>query len=177
MEGQERIGEAFQRNARALSLRPSLGQGTAVTRVRVMEGATCEITDGPWTLTADMGEKSGGSNEGPNPGVLGRATLGSCLAINYVMWAARLGFPLASLEVEIQADYDARGYHGLDDVTPGYEEIRYVVRVGSDAPEEEVVAFLDEADAHCDFLHVFRDPQRVHREVEITETATTEASP
>ena len=176
MKGDERIREAFERNTKALSLKPSLGRGTATTRVRVVEGATCEITDGPWSLTADMGEKSGGADRGPNPGVYGRATLGSCLAINYVMWATRLDFPLESLEVEVQADYDARGYHGLDDVVPGYEEIRYVVRVGSTAPEEEVVAFLDEADRHCDFLHVFRDPQTVKREVEVVEAMPEEAT-
>ena len=78
---------AFERNAKALSLRPTLGIGTATTTVRVRDGLTCEIEDGPWKLTADMGEKQGGGNQGPNPGVLGRGALGSCLAMSYVMWA------------------------------------------------------------------------------------------
>ena len=170
MKGEEKIKRAFERNARAMSLRPSIARGTAVTRVRVTEGVTCEIEDGPWRLTADLGEKSGGDDRGPNPGVLGRASLGTCLAASYVMWAAKLGVPLAGLEVEIQADYDGRGYHGVDDVPPGYEEIRYVVSVVSDAPEDEVMRMMDESDAHCDFLHVFSEPQTVRREVRLTTT-------
>jgi len=35
----------------------------------------------------------------PTPGVLGRAALGSCLAIGYMMYAAKTGVPLAGLEV------------------------------------------------------------------------------
>lgn len=170
-ETMERIRRAFERNTKALSLKPTLGRGTAVTRVTMREGLTLEVTDGPWKLAVDMGEKSGGNNTGPNPGVLGRAALGSCLTINYLLWAARLGVPLRSLEVEVQADYDSRGYHGVGNVTPGYNEIRYVVRVGSDAPEADVMRWLDEADAHCDYLFVFSKPQTVRRSVELNPPA------
>ena len=167
MQGEEKIKRAFERNARAMALRPSIARGTAVTRVRVTQGLTCEIEDGSWKLTADLGEKSGGENAGPNPGVLGRAALGSCMAVSYVMWAAKLEVPIDALEVEIQADYDARGYHGVDGVPPGYEEIRYVVTVVSEASDDRVVKMLDVADAHCDFLHVYARPQKLVREVRI----------
>lgn len=168
MKGEQKIKTAFERNAKALSLRPALGQGTAVTRVRLKEGLTCEIEDGKWKLTVDMSEKSGGDDRGPNPGVLGRATLGSCLAIGYTVWAAKLGIPLESLEVEVQADYDSRGYHGVDNVTPGYKQIRYIVSIESPAPEDQIIRFLDTADSYSDFLYVFAKPQDVIREVRIT---------
>lgn len=167
MKGQERIKQAFERNARALELRPSIGQGTAVTRVRLVEGMRCEIDEGDWKLATDMGEKSGGSSSAPNPGILGRAALGSCLAVGYAMWAAKLGVPLDRLEIEVQADYDARGYHAVDEVEPGYSEIRYVVTVESDAPESDIRAMLDRADAVSDYLHVFQRPQTVRRETRI----------
>lgn len=162
---EDTIKTAFERNTRALALRPSIGRGTAVTRVRVREGLTCDIEEGAWRLTADMAPKSGGKDAGPNPGILGRAALGSCLAIGYVLWAAKRGVPLTSLEVEVQTDYDSRGMHGVDGVKPGYEEIRYVVRVESNAPEAEVLRVIEEADTHSDFLHVFRDPQKIRREI------------
>lgn len=167
MEGEERVRTAFERNAQALRLRSSLGRGTAVTRVRLREGLTCEIEEGRWKFVADMGPKSGGSDEGPNPGVLARAALGSCLAMGYMMWATRLGIPLSSLEVEVHADYDSRGYHGVNDVKPGYSQIRYVVSIESDATEERIMNLLDEADAHSDFLNVFAEAQDVRREVRI----------
>jgi uncharacterized OsmC-like protein len=168
----EHIRTTFERNARALELRPAFGQGTAVTRARVRDGLTCEIEDGAWKFTADLSPKSGGNDRGPNPGILGRAALASCLAIGYVLWAARRGLPLSALEVDVQADYDSRGMYGVGGIAPGYREIRYVVSVESTAAEEEVLRVLDEADAHSDFLHVFRYPQNVTREVRIhTEAA------
>jgi uncharacterized OsmC-like protein len=167
MEWMEKIRTAFERNAKALSLRPSLGQGTAVTTVRMREGLTLEVEESPWKFTVDMGTKSGGNNAGPNPGVLARGALGTCLAVSYILWAAKRGLPLRSLEVEVQTDYDARGYHSVSDVRPGYKGIRYIVRVESDAPEAEVMRMLDEADAHCDNLFLFADAQSITRQVQL----------
>jgi uncharacterized OsmC-like protein len=94
-----------------------------------------------------MTDAYGGSNAGPNPGVYGRGAVGSCLAIGYSMWAARLGIPIASLEVEVQADYDARGELAVSDsVRPGYLAMRYIVTVESSAPRDDIIRMLDSAD-------------------------------
>jgi uncharacterized OsmC-like protein len=167
MTGEEKIRTAFERNAKALTLRSWIGQGTAVTKVRVREGLTCDIEEGSWKLTADMGEKHGGNNAGPNPGTLGRAALGSCLAIGYMMWAAKLGVPIASLEVEVQADYDSRGEYGVADVNPGYRQVRCIVTVESDAPEADILQVLDQADAHSSYFDVFSRGQDLRREVQL----------
>src|SRR5882672_5952296 len=113
MENSENLRGILERNVKAVSIRPSIGQGTATTRVRLKPGLECEIEEGAWKLTAGVGEKSGGTNAGPNPGILGRGALGSCLAIGYAMWAARLGVPIESLDVEVEADYDRRGELGV----------------------------------------------------------------
>lgn len=166
MDNQERIRTAFERNAKALTLKPSIGQGTAVTRIRVCDGLACTVEEGPWKFNIDMAEKHGGTGTAPNPGVYARAALGGCLAIGYSMWAARRGVPIASLEVEIQADYDGRSEYGVDDsLVPGYLEIRYIVTVESEASEDDVLRVLDEADAHSSILHVFARPQPMRREV------------
>jgi uncharacterized OsmC-like protein len=167
MSSQERIKSTSERNERALGLKSTLGQGTAVTKARILEGLTCEVEEGPWKLTVDMSEKSGGNNSGPNPGILGRGALGSCLAISYAMWAARLGVPVQSLEVEIHADYDSRGMYGVDGVSPGYKGIRYLVKIETTAQESEVLAMMDQADAHSPYLSVFSEPQDLNREVRI----------
>lgn len=168
MNTQETIKRAFERNGRALELRPAMGQNTAKTKVNVREGYTCDVEDGDWKLTVDMAEKAGGANLGPNPGVFGRSALGACLAIAYTSFAAKREVPLLSLEIEIEADYDARGEHGVGDVRCDYSEIRYTVAVESPASEAEVLAVLDEAENHCPFLHIFRNPQQVRRIEQIT---------
>jgi uncharacterized OsmC-like protein len=163
----ESVRTAFERNEKALRLRPYVGVKTAVTTVRVREGLTCEITEGPWTLIADMSDKWGGDNRGPNPGIYGRAALGSCIAMTYMMWGAKLGIPLSDVNIEIHADYDTRGMCGVGNVPAGYAGIRYVVTIESTAPEEEILRLLDTADARSDFLVVFREPTPVIREVHI----------
>ena len=164
----EKIKTAFERNAKAVSLRPSVGRGTATTRVRLRDDLTCDIEDGRWTLVADLSEKHGSRGEGPDPGVYGRAAIGACLAMGYRQWAAKLDVPLDAVEVEIQADYDTRGHYGVDeDVPPGYREVRYRVSVESSAPEEDVLRVLDMADRHSPWLDDIRRPVPVKREVRI----------
>ena len=72
------IKEKFERNARVVELRPERGRYTSVTKVRLRDGLTCDIEDGPWKLVGDEPENMGGENAGPDPGVFGRAALGSC---------------------------------------------------------------------------------------------------
>jgi uncharacterized OsmC-like protein len=162
------IKEALERNVKVVSARPSVGQGTAVTRVTLHPGLACDVEDGPWKFSVGMTEKYGGQNNGPNPGVYGRAALGSCLAIGYGMWAARLEIPIRSLTVEVRAKYDVRGELGVDDsVRPGYGDIVYVVTVDTDAPEADVHRWLDMADRHSSWLDDLRNPVPVSRELHI----------
>lgn len=163
----EAIRQAFERCVKALSLRPSFGRGTAVSRTRVREGLVCDIEDGKWKLTADFSARLGGGETAPNPGVFGRAALGSCLAIGYMIRAAKYNVPISSLEVEVEADYDTGALLGTSATPPGYREVRYVVTVESDASEAEIRRVIDEADEHSPYLHIFMRPQAVRRSVRI----------
>lgn len=164
MADSEDLRDILERSVKAVSMRPAIGQGTATTRVHLKPGLECEIEEGTWKLTAGVGEKSGGTNAGPNPGILGRGALGSCLAIGYGMWAARLGVPIASLDVEVEADYDRRGELGVsDDVPPGYTQVRYRVTVTSPAPEEDVRRMIDTADKYSPFRDVYARAHDVRR--------------
>ena len=161
------------KNALAGSLKrikddPSIGQGTAVTKVTLNPGLACEVEDGPWKFSGGMTEKYGGQNSGPNPGVYGRAALGTCLAIGYGMWAAKLDIPIRSLTVEVRARYDVRGEFGIDDsIRPGYLDIVYVVTVDTDASDADIDRWLDVADAHSSLLDDFRNPVPASRELHI----------
>ena len=163
----QRIGVTFERTARALTKRPSLGQSTATTKVRITDGLTCQIEEGPWRLTSDMPPQAGGEGAGPTPGVLGRAAFGSCLAMGYVLWASKAGVALTGVEVEVEADYDDGAMFGVADVPPGYLEIRYAVTVQSDAPEAVIMQVLDEADAHSPYRDVFSRSQTLIRSARV----------
>lgn len=142
-----------ERNVKALKLRPAIGQGTATTTVRVRDGLTCDIEDGRWRLVADEMPGDGGAGEGPDPGVLVRAGLGSCLAMGYVQWAARLEIPLDSVEMSVEADYDARGMFGVDESVPaGWTGVRYTATISSSAPPERVRELVETADRYSPIL-------------------------
>jgi len=157
MAGAKDIKTIQERNIKALKLRPSVGQGTATTTVRVRSGVTCDIEDGGWKLVADEMPGDGGAGLGPDPGVLVRAGLGSCLAMGYVQWAALLDIPLDSVEVTVEADYDARGMYGVDDsVAPGWPAVRYTASISSPAPEERVRELVETADRRSPILDDLR---------------------
>jgi len=159
----------MERNIRAIKLRPGIGQGTATTTVRIRNGMTADIEDGPWKMIADEGADLGGAGLGPDPGVFTRAGLGSCLAIGYVMWASVLDVPLDNVEVTVEADYDARGGLAVDDsVPPGWGAVRYTAKISSPAPEAQVRELVDHADHHSSVLDIIRRAIPVSGDVSIT---------
>jgi uncharacterized OsmC-like protein len=167
MTSTESIKARFERNAKVVKMKPSRGRYTSTSKVHLRDGLTCDIEEGPWKLVADMGKSSGGDEEGPTPGVYGRAALGSCLAIASAQWAAKLGVPLQGIEIEVQCDADAGGVYGVSDAPAGYTQVRCIVTVKSSAPEEEVRKLLDVATDRCLYWDVFTRAVDVRREVRI----------
>ncbi|MCW9706127.1 OsmC family protein [Fodinibius salsisoli] len=170
MADPQTIKEAFERNRKAIELRPSVGQSTALTKVRVRDGTTCEIESGSKTLVCDVGKIEGGNDAGPGPGIFERSALGSCLAIGYAQQAAVMEVPIDNIEVQVESEFDARGQFGLSDDPPGFKALRYRVMIESSAPEETVRELINKADARSPVLDDFRRPIPVERKVEITST-------
>ena len=145
-----------------------LMQEPTIEEPLIAGGVRCEVEEGRWKLVADASEKSGGTGTGPDPGFIGRAALGSCLAMGYVIWAAHLGVPVTAVEVEIHADFDVRGQYGQDGVRAGYSEIRCRVHIESPASEDDVRRLADTADAASMYWDVFANPTKLVRELRIT---------
>jgi len=167
MTSQQKIKEAVSRSTKALSLKPSLGLGTGISKAKITDGLTCEITEGNYKLMADMPESVGGNASAPTPGVYGRAAFGSCLAIAYMLKASAMNIKVDSLEVEVQADYDDGALFGTSSAHPGYLEVRYTVTIESDAAEDEILQMLDIADKQSPYLDVFARQQKCIRDVHI----------
>jgi uncharacterized OsmC-like protein len=158
-----RIREISERNIKLLNSRPNRGHLTGVTKARIEGGLRCVIEDGPWRLASDMPAKAGGDETAPTPGMLGRGALASCLAMGIVMWAARLEIPVDHVEVEVQANFDARGELGIGNVRAGYQEVRHVVNIHSPAPKETLVGLLETAERHSPYLDIFGRAQAMRR--------------
>jgi uncharacterized OsmC-like protein len=164
MADPQKIREIAERNVKLLSLKSERGHLRAVTTARIEDGLRCVIEDGPWKLAADMPAKAGGEETAPTPGTLGRGALASCIAINVAAWAARRDVALEAVQVEVQADFDARGELGMDDsIPPGYQEIHYVISVESPAPADVVADLVEAAERYSPYVDVFARGQSMKR--------------
>jgi putative redox protein len=87
----------------------------AVARRR--EGYIHDVTiDDEHTLVIDEPEASGGANEGPSPTRALAAALASCTAITVEMYAARKGWEVGQVEVEVEMGYDEKSTPSTFDV-------------------------------------------------------------
>lgn len=172
MSNPQTLKRSFERNQKALSLKPSIGQYSTVTKISLRDGTTCDVEHGAWKFTCDVGTDQGGNDAGPGPSVLQRAALGSCLAIGYSTWAAVLGITLHSLEIEVEAEVDARGQFDIGDTSPGYKDLRYRVLIDSPASRKDIMYMLDKADACSPVLDDFIRPLKVSREVQLSRSKT-----
>jgi len=141
------LRDLYEQKRLALRRHPSLARSTAHAKVRLTAGLCCEVQHGERITLADLPAGEGGGASAAGPGDLMRASLGACLAIGYRSWAARFGIELASVEVDVTVEYDARGQLGLsDDVAIGWQRLRFDVRVASDATDAEVRRVVEHAD-------------------------------
>jgi uncharacterized OsmC-like protein len=91
-----------------------------------------------FALFADEPFELLGENTSPNPQEYLMTALNACVMVGYVVGAAVRGITLEALELETVGQLDLRGFLGLDaSVRPGYERVRYVVRIKGDGTPEQ----------------------------------------
>lgn len=91
-----------------------------------------------FSIEIDEPYELGGGNAFANPQEHLIAALNACMMVGYVALCAIKGIALESLEIETEGEIDLRGFLGIDPtVAPGYESLRYNVRIKGDATEEQ----------------------------------------
>lgn len=114
--------------------------------------------------TPDIGWRSGahpavgGTGDVPCSGDLLLGALAACQETTIRMVAANMGIALASLEVEIEADWDARGTLAMGDYPIGLTAIRCMTRVTvpEDVKGERAERLLRSAEKYCVVLNTLR---------------------
>lgn len=162
---QPELKTAIERVTRIFTKKPGLAKSTDVSTVRLEQGLTCRWSEGNWESATDMSVDFGGNGSAPSPGNYIRASLGSCLAIGYSMWAARRNVTFRSIEVKVETDIDSGGFLGTNDSDAGYSEVRYNVLIDSDAPQEIINDIIEAADAQSPLLDVFKRPVNCTRTI------------
>jgi uncharacterized OsmC-like protein len=100
----------------------------------------------------------GGDGDVPCSGDLLLGALAACQETTIRMVAANMGIELESLQVEIEADWDARGTLAMGDYPIGLTAIRCTttVRVPGDVRGERADRLLRSAEKYCVVLNTLR---------------------
>jgi len=147
---------------------PEKAQVVKTTTARIVNGLACEVESDDWRFTVDMPKGMGGGQSAPDPGVFGRGTLASCLAIGYGIWFARMDIPVEAIEVEVAADTDGRGILGsVEGLPPGNSRFSYRVKITSEAPEAAIREAVERADSLSPWLYNFSHPFQIERDIAI----------
>jgi len=80
----------------------------------------------------------GGTNTQANPQETLMAAFNACMTVGYAALCTLQGITLESLEIQCEGEIDLRGFLGLGkNVKPGYDAIRYTVRIKGDGTPEQ----------------------------------------
>jgi uncharacterized OsmC-like protein len=94
----------------------------------------------PRRFSIDIDEpcELGGGNAFANPQEHLLAALNACMTVGYVAQCAVRGITIEKLEIETEGEIDLRGFLGIDPaIPPGYEHLRYVVRIKGNGSKEQ----------------------------------------
>jgi uncharacterized OsmC-like protein len=138
-----------------------LDGGHSQTRIQGFYAAGQEDTSraAPFILEGDEPPVLLGENHGPNAVEAVLHALASCLAVGFIYNAAALNIRVESLNLKLEGDLDLHAFLGLGEQTrPGYEQIRLVYRVKSDAPREKLVELCNYVQKTSPVLDILRNP-------------------
>jgi putative redox protein len=123
-----------------------------------------DIRTGAHTFKVDEPAALGGADAAANPVQYALASLGSCQAITYRIWATHLGIEVDSITVRTEGDLDLRGFFGVDDgIRPGFTAVRVDVTVTGPESQERYAELAAAVDQHCPVLDLFQNPVPVTR--------------
>lgn len=168
MQTLEFTKEALARSTKAVTMRPSVGQYTHKNSAVIDSGTRCRVREKHLDMIVDVPPSIGGGGEGPTPGTLMRSALTSCIAIGVKLWAARADMHIDYVDVQLEADVDARGEMGVDDdIAPGFLDMRLTISVRSDAPAKEVEALIERSLKYSALFDVISNEQKIELTLEI----------
>ena len=131
--------DAFDATREAVASDPASGKGSFSTTTTWQGGARAHTTARSFSIETDEPAPLGGTDVAVDPMELVLAAIGTCLTIGWVTQARRRGLDYRDLRIEVNGDFDLRGYLDLDEQTrPGFGEITYTVHVDTDATPEQL---------------------------------------
>lgn len=93
---------------------------------------------------ADEPTEKGGTDEAPTPSEMAMGALGACIAITLKMYAKRKGWPLETVEMQLDFErFKGADYEAYDGDEQYVHEIRKSIRLVGDLDEEQRERLLE----------------------------------
>ena len=142
------------------------GARSKTTVQRYMGGNQTVEREQPFVLESDEPASILGGDSAPNSIVSLMHSLASSLSVTIVYHAASRGIAIDKLTITVDGDVDLHGFLGLSkEVRPGFQDLRLIVDLRSDAPREEVEDLLRYSEKRSSILDSLRN--RIPVEVEL----------
>jgi len=125
-----------------------------------------DIEGKQFTVDADMPTKLGGWGTRPGPLHYCLYGLASCYAYTFAAMASMEGVTLKRLELEAESHVDLSKVLGLSD-NPIVEEVRWKVKVSSDAPKDKIEKLKNLAEERCPAVYCLTKPVKLAIDLEI----------
>lgn len=128
--------------------------------------STIKFEGGETIFETDSPTFMGGSGKLPGPMHYCFYGLASCYTATFATMAAMLGIELKKLTTRVEADVNFSRVFGISD-DPVMEEVRVILKVVSDAPEDKIKEAENLAIQRCPVVFTLKNPVKFSPSLEI----------
>jgi putative redox protein len=118
-------------------------------------------------VKSDYGEAAGGDNQAPNPIELLLAAMAACIEAAFYEFAVHEGFTISALSVDVEGTLDLRGFFMLDDVSAGFKDLSYTVKIESPDDEARIRQLAEKVISHCPVVDSLKQPTPLSGQITI----------
>jgi len=126
------------------------------------EGVTCSVQTGRALVQAGLHPATGGDGRSACSGDMLLEALAACAGVTLNAVATAIGVPIRKGTVHAEGDLDFRGTLGVvKDVPVGFQRIRLVFNLHSDASDEQLTTLLRLTERYCVVLQTLGHPPAI----------------
>ena len=141
---------------------------TYKAQTKWLEGFKTETEVRKFKVGIDEPLELKGTNTAPNPVEMILTALGGCVAVTYRAYARKFGIEIEGLTINIEGDTVHGGWTDKEGrERRGFKQIRYEVKIKTNAPEEKIQQLHKLAKEKCSVSDMLINPTNVKGSVSI----------
>jgi putative redox protein len=168
MKSERSLKEIVARRVECFKKRPDTAIYKPKVTSRHVKNLYTESMAREHLVKSDYGEAAGGDNQAPNPIELLLAAMAACIEAAFYEFAVHEGFSITALSVDVEGTLDLRGFFMLDDVSAGFKDLRYIVKIESPDDEAMIRQLAEKVITHCPVVDSLKQPTPLSGQITIS---------